>query len=92
MEDEYIHTINEALEGLNKSRIPGAFWLEFAPILKHVPAWFPGATGRRLGERYRPVVEKMKSKLFDVVRYGNVRMHMLNTSDTIDITLNEASG
>ena len=41
--DPYIKIANEALEAAAELLIPGAFLVDIIPILKYVPAWFPGA-------------------------------------------------
>ncbi|THG93719.1 hypothetical protein EW026_g7591 [Hermanssonia centrifuga] len=64
MEDEYIHLVQTALEGIIQTKRPGAFWMDYFPILKHIPAWVPGATGRKLAERYVPVVRAMRDQPF----------------------------
>jgi len=32
------------LDGMGKAASPGAFLVDFIPILKHVPEWVPGAS------------------------------------------------
>ncbi|KAJ3569054.1 hypothetical protein NP233_g5306 [Leucocoprinus birnbaumii] len=41
--DPYIQIAEEAMDGLNKAAVPGAFLVDVFPALKHVPRWFPGA-------------------------------------------------
>ncbi|KAG7087484.1 hypothetical protein E1B28_013446 [Marasmius oreades] len=41
--DPYIKLVDVAMEGLNAPGVHGTFMVDFFPILKHVPAWFPGA-------------------------------------------------
>ncbi|EMD33662.1 hypothetical protein CERSUDRAFT_87014 [Gelatoporia subvermispora B] len=42
-DDEHILIAEKAMEGLAIGFNPGAFWVDFLPILKYVPAWMPGA-------------------------------------------------
>ena len=35
------------MSGGSEAGILGAFWVEFLPILKYVPSWFPGAGFQR---------------------------------------------
>lgn len=64
MDDEYIRLVQTALEGVIQTKRPGVFWMDYFPILKHIPAWVPGATGRKLAERYVPVVRAMRDQPF----------------------------
>ncbi|KAG7085590.1 hypothetical protein E1B28_003141 [Marasmius oreades] len=41
--DMYIKLVDGAMEGLNASGVYGTYLVDYFPILKHVPAWFPGA-------------------------------------------------
>lgn len=65
MDDEYVLLAEMAMEGLGQSHIPGAHWVEYFPILRHVPAWFPGAKFRRIAEKFRPYVEDMVYKPYN---------------------------
>ncbi|PSR93711.1 hypothetical protein PHLCEN_2v4606 [Hermanssonia centrifuga] len=64
MDDEYIHLVRTAHEGVVQTKRPGVFWMDYFPILKHIPAWVPGATGRKLAERYVPFVRAMRDQPF----------------------------
>ncbi|KAI0346960.1 CyP450 monooxygenase [Trametopsis cervina] len=67
-DDEFLYLQEKALEGLNLSRVPGAYWVDYVPLLKLVPDWFPGAAAKKLGKQYRPIVQKMLNKPFDTVK------------------------
>ena len=41
--DRYISIAEEVMDKGNEATIPGAFWVDFFPILACVPSWFPGA-------------------------------------------------
>ncbi|KAG7085591.1 hypothetical protein E1B28_003142 [Marasmius oreades] len=40
--DLYVQLVDEAMQGMNASGV-GIYLVDYFPILKHVPAWFPGA-------------------------------------------------
>ncbi|KAF9468084.1 cytochrome P450 [Collybia nuda] len=44
--DFYVSLVNEAAKDLTHA-VTGLFLVEFLPILKHIPAWFPGASFKR---------------------------------------------
>ncbi|THG96275.1 hypothetical protein EW026_g5532 [Hermanssonia centrifuga] len=41
---------------------PGAFWVDYVPLLRHIPTWVPGATARRLGASVKPLVYAMRNE------------------------------
>lgn len=54
--DEYVTQAEKALEGISKALVPGAFWIDILPILRHLPRWFPGMNHRALIDEYRPSI------------------------------------
>ncbi|EMD37505.1 hypothetical protein CERSUDRAFT_114144 [Gelatoporia subvermispora B] len=42
-DDEYVTLAEHAITGFANAANPGAFWVDFFPILKYVPPWVPGA-------------------------------------------------
>ena len=67
MGDEYVRLSQKAMEGLSIVRVPGRFWIEHFPLLQYVPSWFPGATARRIGDLYRPVVSATRNELYEKI-------------------------
>ena len=72
--DDYVCLAQEAVYGLSVNVVPGAFWADYFPILRYIPAWFPGNSFRRNLEYYRPIVEEMRNRPFDKIR-GDVVGH-----------------
>ncbi|KAH8091048.1 cytochrome P450 [Cristinia sonorae] len=64
MDDEYVTVVQTAMEGLSKATVPGMFWIEFFPFLKHVPSWVPGMTSKKIAEWYKQFVIEMREKAF----------------------------
>ncbi|KAF5372521.1 hypothetical protein D9758_005274 [Tetrapyrgos nigripes] len=46
-DDKYLQLVHNALEGAVEAANPGSFWVDYFPILKHMPAWLPGASFKR---------------------------------------------
>ena len=67
--DEYVFWAEKVLEGTSKALVPGAFWVEFFPFLKHAPRWIPGTNHHSLIDYYRPFVLDLLEKPYaDVER------------------------
>ncbi|KAF9448958.1 cytochrome P450 [Macrolepiota fuliginosa MF-IS2] len=49
-EDEFVHLLEKSFELSGSLNVPGKFWVEFFPLLRHVPEWFPGAGFKRLAK------------------------------------------
>jgi len=77
-DDPYIATAEIALEGLAEAGIPGNFWVDIFPILKHVPAWFPAAGFKRKAAYWREVNKDIRKKPF-----MHVKSEMVSASLTI---------
>ena len=56
--DPYIAIAEEAIKAGAELVVPGAFLVDIFPILKYVPAWFPGANFQRKAAVMRTHAEK----------------------------------
>ena len=74
-DDPYISIAEETLTRAAEAGIPGAFWVDWFPILKYVPSWFPGAGFQRKAERVRETSNTMAEKSFRHVQEQLVRVH-----------------
>jgi len=68
MQDDYVRTATQAIEGINIARVPGAYWVEFMPFLKYLPRWAPGTAFRKLADHYRPFAVWMRDQPFETVK------------------------
>lgn len=57
--DPYLEMSRLALQTLNSAAVPGAFLVDSFPFLKHVPAWFPGASFKRKAREWRKAARGM---------------------------------
>ena len=73
-DDPYISIAEEVLSGIADAGIPGAFWVDFFPVLKYVPSWFPGAGFQKKAARWREVTNTMAEKPFRYVQEQLVRV------------------
>ena len=74
-EDPYISIAEEALNGLSKAGIPGAFWVDLFPMLKYVPSWFPGAGFKKKAARWKEAINAMAEKPFRHVQEQLVQVY-----------------
>lgn len=72
---EFIRVSQEAIDILNESRTPGAYWADFLPFVKYIPAWVPGAASSKLAKRGRAKVVAMKDGPFDAVKLDIVSVY-----------------
>ena len=71
-----ISVAEEALEGFAAAAIPGAFLVDFVPILKYVPSWFPGAGFQKKAAHWRKLNHTMADTPFDHVKEQLVGIHL----------------
>ncbi|KAI0078411.1 cytochrome P450 [Panus rudis PR-1116 ss-1] len=58
--DEYVRIVREAMRGLSIISIPGTCWIDYFPVLRQLPDWFPGAQWKRTAVDIRRWVDAMK--------------------------------
>ncbi|KAJ7876809.1 cytochrome P450 [Mycena leptocephala] len=77
--DEYVKLADQAMAGVGLSANFGTFLVDYIPLLKYVPAWFPGAKFKRDGLKWRKLGLEMwnrprmpaTSELEDLFRQTN---------------------
>lgn len=60
LNDEYVRLAQEGLEALSVSTVPGVYWVEHFPPLRHIPSWVPGTSSKKMAEYYKPIVVAMR--------------------------------
>ena len=73
-DDPYISIAEEVLTAVAEAGIPGTFWVDWFPILKYVPSWFPGAGFQKKAARMREVSYIMAEKPFHHVQEQLVKV------------------
>jgi hypothetical protein len=66
--DPYIAIAEEAIEAMAELVIAGAFFVDILPILKYVPAWFPGAKFQRKAAMMRTHSKKIRNATFTATK------------------------
>ena len=77
MDDEYVTIAHNAMEGLNKASVPGAYLIELIPFAKYIPSWFPGAKVKRDAEQTYPWVRMLMEKPYGEVKRAVVSSYFL---------------
>jgi len=67
-DDEYITTVKGAVKQIAHMATPGAALVEFIPLLRYVPSWFPGAQFKRNAEEWKKLCIKMVEYPFNHVK------------------------
>ncbi|KAJ7221702.1 cytochrome P450 [Mycena pura] len=60
--DPYVDLAEKAVDGLVTAVVPGRFLVDSIPLLKYVPAWFPGAGFQREASTWRKLARDMLEK------------------------------
>ena len=68
LEHEYVFLAEKAMEGMSKAALPGSYWVDLFPFLRHVPSWVPFTSARKLGEAYSPYVLAARDKPYEETR------------------------
>ncbi|KAI0374206.1 cytochrome P450 [Pilatotrama ljubarskyi] len=63
-DDEYIAIGERAVEGPTEALVLGALWVEFLPVLRYLPPWFPGASYQRKAAQWRQEAMALKHEPF----------------------------
>ena len=60
-DDRYVQMAEEAIPGFNAAFMPGKYLVETFPIMRCIPAWFPGAKFKREANGWRPSALRMRN-------------------------------
>ncbi|KDQ53894.1 hypothetical protein JAAARDRAFT_197004 [Jaapia argillacea MUCL 33604] len=66
--DELVTISEAAVLSATLASVPGAYLVDFIPILKYVPAWFPGAGFKRKAEEWRRLKDRFVNEPFGTVK------------------------
>jgi hypothetical protein len=66
--DPFVDLADKATEQFSLSTTPGAFLVDVIPLLKHVPAWFPGAGFQRTAQQWSNTLKEMVDMPYDFTK------------------------
>ncbi|KAH9849837.1 cytochrome P450 [Lenzites betulinus] len=67
VDDKLVRLADRAISGTNEAGRPGAVPVDFLPVLRHIPSWFPGARFKRHDLRVRNDVHVWLDTGYDTV-------------------------
>lgn len=82
--DPYLELSEELVIKLGETGIPGNYLVDVIPLLRFIPAWFPGATFQRDVQRFRGLADKVLNLPFDTVR-NNMKTGTARSSVLFDL-------
>ncbi|KAI0748079.1 cytochrome P450 [Daedaleopsis nitida] len=65
---ELVKLVDDAMFGFSETTKANAFLVDVFPILRYVPAWFPGAGWKHKAKEYHDYLEEMLRAPFDLVK------------------------
>ncbi|TFY68441.1 hypothetical protein EVJ58_g1010 [Rhodofomes roseus] len=68
LDHEYVMLMDRGMEAMNATGPAGGGIMDFFPLLKHVPAWMPGASFKRKALHARKLIHDAHYIPFDMVR------------------------
>ncbi|KAJ7215403.1 cytochrome P450 [Mycena pura] len=64
VDDPYVALAENAIKSLSNARVPGRYIVDSIPILKYLPAWFPGAQFKRIASEGRFLSQAVRNVPF----------------------------
>lgn len=74
---EYVVAAQMSMEGIGHALVPGGYWVELFPFLRHIPGWIPGTGAKRLANKFGPYVTASRDKPFKEVQMAAVCVSLL---------------
>ncbi|KAK1222893.1 hypothetical protein PQX77_014315 [Marasmius sp. AFHP31] len=95
-DDPYLKLMVRAAEGGLAAATHGSFWVDYFPVLRHVPTWFPGAGFKRKASKWKQAFSDLKEEPWNWVKQavdeGSIEPSFVTRSiQRLSITLGEDS-
>ena len=65
--DRHISLAERGVDILAIIMVPGRYLVEAIPILRHIPAWFPGARFKKIAREWKKEILAVRNIAFDAV-------------------------
>ena len=83
-DDEYIHVSQRWAEGFDAASVPGRYWVEYFPFLRHIPGWVPGTATKQLVQKYGQCTARLRNDAYDEFKKSLVRHSQLEIVEQRD--------
>lgn len=74
-EDSYVKRVEQSVGMLSDALLPGAAIVNAIPVLRYLPAWFPGVDFKRLALGVKESTQQLQDAPIDFVKKGIVRFY-----------------
>lgn len=82
-DDKYVLVSQKFMKAFDASSVPGRYWVEYFPFLRHVPSWVPGTGAKQLQRQYGQCTERLRTDAYDEVRKSLVSYLVLPRGEVI---------
>ncbi|KAG8836181.1 hypothetical protein FRC17_009524 [Serendipita sp. 399] len=66
--DEFVELAEKSADTFSQAAAPGAWLVDLFPWMRHIPAWFPGASFQRIAREWKAINDRLHSKPYNVVK------------------------
>lgn len=71
--DSIVHLVEQAMDTLAAGTTPGAWFVDYIPILRFVPSWFPGGGFKKKASHMKELVLDMAAVPYELTKQKIVR-------------------
>ncbi|TFK57181.1 cytochrome P450 [Heliocybe sulcata] len=89
--DIYVNLADDALAALGKAGIFGSYFVDYLPLLKYVPEWFPGASFKRQAKIWRKLTRDMVDVPFAMIKRKMSSGTVIPCVATIELEKNDGN-
>lgn len=92
LDNPLMHRINEVTDHQFISQIQGRFWVDFLPLLQHLPSWLPGMGWKKTGLDWREEADSLYGELWETTKQrGDSQGHPSLVKTLIDTQMDQIS-
>ncbi|KAF9261902.1 cytochrome P450 [Marasmius fiardii PR-910] len=70
--DPYVQLADNAIEAAREADVPGSFLVDYIPLLKYLPAWFPGASFKSKAEVWARAGDQLRNEPWAILKQSMV--------------------
>lgn len=85
--DPIVHLVEKAMDTLAAGTTPGAWFVDYFPILRFLPSWFPGGGFKNEAKWMKALVNDMAAVPYDLTKDKIVRFFSVPPVSNVDLLL-----